>query len=290
MSTRVREAMAPELRERIEASAQEVGNLCAQYEERYGLKDLEAWQVRRIQQAERELEQCKTCAGDCREMGYTQPVIEKTNESGVPYVLCKWGRLNRFRRACRGGKLPDKYAGKTFKDYEVTADNERAVGYAKWHCQKQPAQGLYLHGACGTGKTFLATLIAKAYIGRFKTVIFGDVPALMEEIKATFDGVGSREAVLRGFTSCELLVLDDLGAGYVTDWTVATLYQIINARYNSNLPLIVTANFSPEELLERLGGKDKYAAQRLHSRLTEMCVPLSLGNVDRRLRNEMRKV
>ena len=36
--------------------------------------------------------------------------------------------------------------------------------------------------------------------------------------------------------------------------------------------------------------KDKYAAQRLHSRLTEMCVPLSLGNVDRRLRNEMRKV
>lgn len=271
------------LQERIKARRQEVALLRPQYEARYGLKDLSDWQVGRIQRAELELERCKTCAGECRGLGYTQPVISAITEYGVPYQLCKWGKLNRLRRACRGGKIPDKYALKTFRDYEVTADNEKAVGYAKWHCQEHPAQGLYLYGSCGAGKTFLATLIAKSYIAAFETVVFGDVPSLMDEIKATFNGEGSTHELLDGFARCKLLVLDDLGAGYVTAWNLGILYQIVNARYNAGRTLIVTSNFSPAGLLSKLSACDKYAAQRLHSRLAEMCVPLSLGEVDRRL-------
>lgn len=182
-----------------------------------------------------------------------------------------------------------RYVEREFKDYEETADNSQAVTLAKWYVANKPNKSLYLYGGVGTGKTFLATLIAKEYVLENKSVVFGDVPKLLGRIKATFNGVGSAEDVIEHYQACDLLILDDVGAGQITDWSASIIYTVINDRYNSNKPLIITSNFNFRDLQRRLSLTDNqgnivddFSAKRIISRLSEMCIQGFLGTNDRR--------
>lgn len=219
--------------------------------------------------------ECENCGGVCR----------KVDKYYLDGGICKYGVALLKRRACLKAKIPPRFIGKTFGDYQVTPDNERAFALAKWFIAEKSTQGLYLYGNCGTGKTYLASLIAQDFISQ--GVIFGDVPDLMSRLKETFDN-GGTEALLKRYTTCGLLVLDDIGTGKVTDWHVDTLYQIINARYNADKPLIVTSNYDFDDLRDRLtvkdknGVTDKFTAKRITSRLSEMCIQAFFGLKDRR--------
>jgi len=149
--------------------------------------------------------------------------------------------------------------------------------------------GIYLYGGFGSGKTLLASIVAQEFIRAGKQVIFGDVPSLLSRIKATFDKGGGTQEVVDSYNNCDLLILDDLGAGQSTEWSVSVLYQIINARYASGRRLIVTSNFDLNGLEQRLVVKDKagkvvdaLTAGRIVSRLSEKCVQAFLGAKDRR--------
>ncbi len=183
--------------------------------------------------------------------------------------------------ACENFNIPAKYIGKTFGDYSVTDDNRRAVQLAKIFCEVQPNQGLYFFGNYGTGKTFLAALIAQQFVRSFKRIEFGDVPALLHEIKRSFDNPKTANPLDR-YCECDLLFLDDLGAGQITEWNVGQIYQIINARYSANKPVIVTSNFNLKELEAVFGKRDEFTARRIISRLSEMCTFATLGTHDRR--------
>lgn len=213
------------------------------------------------------------------------PVIRKTDDGSlrIAHAFCKYGEMRELRRQCGKSFIPLKYAQKTFDDYEVTPDNEKAVRGARWFVREKPERGLYLYGGYGSGKTFLASLIAREYMLDFKSVIFGDVPSLMQNIKATFDDPKKNAAeILARYCDCDLLVLDDLGAGQITEWNIAQLYQIVNDRYNTGLPIVVTSNHNLDDLRERLSTKDESTAARIISRLREMTILIFLGNNDRR--------
>ena len=91
------------------------------------------------------------------------------------------------------------------------------------------------------------------------------------------------------YSDCDLLILDDLGAGKITDWSVGVLYQIINARYNSEKPIIATSNYDFKGLAEALSVRDQsgrivdaLTGKRIVSRLREITFSVSLGENDRR--------
>lgn len=255
--------------------------------EKYGL-EAGSDMIRLIDRAEQELAECAGCSGEpCQKSSqqYWLPVIKRTDKGEwyIPRALCKVGELRRVRRGCKHCKIPAMYADKTFSDYEETADNRRTVKIAKWFIAQKPHQSLYFFGECGTGKTFLASLIAKAYLLDFKTVVFGDVPSLLEEIKRTFgDATKDGGAILDGYCKCDLLILDDLGAGQVTEWNVGVLYQIINNRYNADKPTLITSNYDLAGLGAKFGKVDAFSGNRIISRLSQMCVLGFLGTLDRR--------
>ena len=188
-------------------------------------------------------------------------------------------------------QLPSKYSVKTFADYGVTSDNAEAIKIAKWFINKHPPKSLYFYGGVGIGKTFLATLIGQECLKHEESVRFIDVPTLLEKLKQEFKG-GDAQALLDDYCNCDLLILDDLGAGQVTEWSVGVLYQIINRRYNSDMRTVITSNFdleNPKGLQARLSVKNKdgqpvdsYSATRITSRLSEMCIQAFLGTNDRR--------
>ena len=122
---------------------------------------------------------------------------------------------------------------------------------------------LLLYGATGLGKTHLSLAIASEAIRKGYGVIYGSAQNLMSRLeKEHFSSGrdneydGSEQAILE----CDLLVIDDLGAEFSTQFTVAELYNIINTRIMSRLPVIISTNLTPDGL------EQKYT-QRITSRI-----------------------
>jgi DNA replication protein DnaC len=93
------------------------------------------------------------------------------------------------------------------------------------------------------------------------------MPELLMEIRATYNvkkkDAPTEEEVVEKYSRCGVLVLDDLGAEKVTDFSITTLYLIIDRRNRDLRPTIVTTNLSLQEIGEKIDG-------RISSRLSEM--------------------
>ena len=117
-----------------------------------------------------------------------------------------------------------------------------------------PRGWLVLLGASGCGKTHLAAAIANARIAAGAPVIFQVVPDLLDYLRAAFHPTSevSYDELFERVRSAPLLILDDLGTQSSTPWAQEKLFQIVNYRYNAQLPLVVTSNLRLEDLDERL--------------------------------------
>lgn len=251
-----------------------------------------------VYKAEKTLAECEKCTGlPCQTSakGWI-PVIKGVTKFGVDIRVapCKFlrekERQAKISRAFKMAKMPPRYIGKSFADYEVTADNKAAVKAAN-ELVENPQFGLYIYGKPGTGKTFLAAIIAQELIHKGKSVIFGDVPSVLDDLKDTFDGGGENKLsqLMSMLAETDMLVLDDLGTEVPTEWAVERLYKIINDRYNSDKPLIVTSNYKPNIVGERMnhpkkkeGTYDSVTGDRIISRLLQMCKGVMIKGEDRR--------
>jgi DNA replication protein DnaC len=79
--------------------------------------------------------------------------------------------------------------------------------------------------------------------------------------------------VLETYKRVPLLIIDDLGKERATDWTISTLYTIIDGRYDRAMPIIVTTNYDPGSLVGRLTpqGDDGTIAECIIDRINEVC-------------------
>ena len=146
--------------------------------------------------------------------------------------------------------------------------------------------GIYLWGPCGTGKSHLGFLVATQYVsaGWDETARFVVVRNLLAQARTAMTRGDSNPIDELLAEDISLLVLDDLGAERSTDWARDTIATIVEARYlQTYRPIVVTTNYSPSQLAERLGGDDLLQGQRIVSRLLEDTLVLKLGGPDRRL-------
>ena len=269
--------------------------------EKYGFV-LNAYEASRVMQAEEENAICATCSGlPCRKnqnqnrnfqaVIKVEPLQEQID---VNWRRCKYAESAELQRTIERNfllsKIPKKYIGKSFEDYEVTAENASAVKAAKVFA-KELKGGLILHGKPGRGKTFLAAIIAQEVLQQGKSAIFGDVPSMLEDLRSSYSKKNDNqlEEQMKALTQADLVVLDDIGTEKATEWAVNRLYLIVNERYNANKPLIVTSNYTSREIAERLNNPtDAKSAgvtgDRILSRLTEMCEVFTIRGEDRRLK------
>lgn len=128
--------------------------------------------------------------------------------------------------------------------------------------------GLMFWGNTGNGKTYSSACIANALIDR-------GVPVLMTsftKILAGMTGMFSEDRIsyLDSLSEFKLLVIDDLGAERQSEFSLEQVYAVIDSRYKSNLPLIVTTNLSINEMRN----PKNMDYQRIYDRVLEMCVPI----------------
>lgn len=153
--------------------------------------------------------------------------------------------------------------GRTFGNFDLrkkealTPDElrnlENAVRTAKGYAEN-PRGWLIFMGRYGCGKTHLAAAIANFQADLGQPPLFISVPDLLDHLRATFAPESSVRLDRRfeEVRSAPLLVLDDLGAQATTPWAQEKLYQLINHRYNTELPTVITTSQKLEDLDERL--------------------------------------
>jgi len=126
---------------------------------------------------------------------------------------------------------------------------ERARAFAA-----DPRGWLLLMGGYGCGKTHLAVAIANERIQQGRPALFVVVPDLLDYLRATFSPTSpvTYDDRFDEVRTAPLLILDDLGAQSVTPWATEKLYQILNYRYNTQLPTVITTNRELEEIDLRL--------------------------------------
>lgn len=123
------------------------------------------------------------------------------------------------------------------------------------------SQGLYLFGKTGLGKTHLSLAIANEVINRGYDVYYGSVQSIMDKLEAEhFGRLPREESIKEDVLTCDLLIIDDLGTEFSTQFTNAELYNIINSRILASLPTVISTNLEMGDIAERY-------SQRVASRI-----------------------
>lgn len=132
-----------------------------------------------------------------------------------------------------------------------------------WDDMRRENSGLLLWGNTGNGKTFAAACIANELIDR-------GIPAMITSFPRILNAGYDKQEIIKQVRYYPLLVIDDLGAERSSEYAMETVYTVIDERYKSKKPLIVTTNLTLDELCK----PKNMDYQRIYDRVIEMCTPL----------------
>ncbi len=200
--------------------------------------------------------------------------------------------LNKIKKVFKNSNMTKRGKKRTFEKFEINKANRKAFEIAKkyadeWEKFKAEGTGLIFIGKYGTGKTHLAFSIANQLLNKGIPVVFETLINLMEKLKLGYGKeaeLGYYE-VIKLYCECDLLIIDDLGKEKLSEWVLEKLFQIINTRYENMLPIVITTNYSEDEIIKRLSfNNDGIAAESLVSRLNEVCLEVNMNFSDYRKR------
>ncbi len=193
--------------------------------------------------------------------------IQKLNECS-PLKLSSFETfdLRYYPAQGEGGASPREIMGKIF-DY--------CVDYAERFSHHSPS--LMLMGNTGLGKTHLSLAIARRVIDKGFTVLYGSTQDFLRAVESEHFGRAQEENdTLSMLLQADLLILDDLGVEFNSDFYVSSVYNVINTRLNTEKPTIINSNLTVQEM-------EKKYSQRIVSRLFSSYNCLRFAGKDIRL-------
>lgn len=205
---------------------------------------------------------CESCRDKAR--AHCFKYIPK-NINGKIVVDKRICSANRIYELIKISNIPAIFSEKTFNNIDVGGFNHSAVIAAK--STVADGTGLYVYGRPGVGKTLLASCIVTARAKLGKPSFFASATDIIEGAKAFGDNL-RREETLRKYRNVACLVIDDIGVENVTDFSLATMFDILDSRYRRNLCTVITSNFDLDKLAARYGVPH---GERIRRRIEMLC-------------------
>ena len=179
-------------------------------------------------------------------------------------------RMERIKRRKAQG-LQDRY----LYDYTFANDNGENPLMAKAHAYVEHWEeafrnntGLLLFGDVGTGKSFFAGCIANALLDRDVPVLMTNFPSILNRLTGMFSE--DRAEFIASLELYDLLIIDDLGVERSTEYAMEQMFHVIDSRYRSRKPMIITTNLR----LEEIKNPPDLAHARIYDRILERCAPI----------------
>jgi DNA replication protein DnaC len=139
---------------------------------------------------------------------------------------------------------------------------------------RKSGKGLLLYGNTGTGKTYTACEIANALIDKGYPVLVTNFARILNTLQGTFE----KQDYIDSFNNFQLLVIDDLGIERDTAYAKEQVFGVIDARYRSGLPMIITTNLT----MDKIKNPEDIENRRIYDRILERCFPIEVGGGSRR--------
>ena len=150
-----------------------------------------------------------------------------------------------------------------------------------WEELRKNATGLLLWGDVGTGKSFIAGCIANALLDKGVPVIMTNFARLLNKLTDMY--AGDRNAYIDSFKRYPLMIIDDLGVERNSEFAREQVFSVIDSRYRSELPMIVTTNLTLEELQH----PEDLSRSRIYDRVLERCLPIRVNDQNIRELNQV---
>ncbi len=164
----------------------------------------------------------------------------------------------------------------------MTAIQKFLYHYARDIHQK----GLYLSGNFGIGKTYILAGLANQVAAMNKYVVFLHVPTFIASLASHFNDNSLQDEVQK-IANCDLLILDDIGAENLSQWSRdEVLAVILQARMDNVLPTFFSSNFAMNDLedhfKETKNAIEPVKAARLMERIHSLATEIVISGHNRR--------
>jgi DNA replication protein DnaC len=186
---------------------------------------------------------CPNCEGD----GWIVRDVEGMGRKAFP---CECQISARVAR-----RIPALYRNARLADFKETT-----IERLKEFFGKPDSLGLLIFGHTGVGKTYLAAAITRELLEIGQEILFLEVSRLYSELRECMKRNESEESLIAQYVHARWLVLDDFGAGALTDFERRYALDLLNRRANAKRKTILTTNLRLEEIAEKL---DERIASRL---------------------------
>ena len=135
------------------------------------------------------------------------------------------------------------------KGYELMKSNfKKAQSFAE-DFKLPSSKNVIIFGDTGTGKTHITTSIARRVIEKGYEVLYNSIQSIIDDFESDKfrHGFSQAQPISDKYLECDLLIIDDLGTEFATQFSLSVIYNLLNTRQNKGLPTIITTNLKNSE-------------------------------------------
>ncbi len=253
----------------------------------------------KLERTVEELQKCANCKSllACQNRVTGMVYYPSVNDDGLlefNYVACKYKKKDiKEKEGIKSNFFQMPYDIKMARMANIELETKRAK-IIKWlkkfydsYQKDEKQKGLYLYGSFGSGKTYMISALLNELSRLNYSVVIVYYPELIRSIKESFSSGEDFYERMNVIKTCDLLLLDDIGAESVTAWNRdEILGTILQYRMDNKMPTFFTSNLNLEELENHLIIKDtaeeKIKARRIMERIKQLSEYLELFGENRR--------
>lgn len=190
---------------------------------------------------------------DCSDSGYIngRTMCHCFREALVKATIASSGMGNLIEKQSFDNFSLETYSYDKAVLERMSYNLEAAKKYATEFREK--GGNLLLVGTTGTGKTHISTAIAREVISQGFDVIYDSAQNIIADFETDKfkSGYGPYTPKADKYLECDLLIMDDLGTEFSSQFSTACIYNLLNTRQNKGLSTIISTNLSARDLQER---------------------------------------
>ena len=227
---------------------------------------------------------------------YECPVCRDQNGKLVPAIVpdgfggeqeievwreCECVERKRVQRIMKSSRITPEFQRLTFDNFRLDkrpSAVQTAFVQANYYVEHfeelrgKRQNSIGFHGRPGSGKTHLLMAVANALLAKGVSVLYFPWVTGTNELRASVKQDGEYLKKLHAMQSVDVLFIDDLykGRKYPTDFQTEFLFDVVNERYLHHLPILLSSEKTPDEIMSMRDEKGVVVGEGVGSRLYEM--------------------